>query len=178
MTGDHASDVGLPAARPLRPSGVCWRKGSSNPKARGGTSGPPALRRNLFTSRSDVYSYDLAGNRTSHVRDGASTSYQQNAGGDRERNQYTLIGGLAQTYDLNGNQTSREIPAGVTEGRVFDESNRLVQLVRQNKTTSYRYDATGRRISKDLDDNGTTSRSVARAAPRATSSMAATPSAR
>ncbi|MDF1666971.1 MAG: polymorphic toxin-type HINT domain-containing protein, partial [Planctomycetota bacterium] len=107
-------------------------------------------------SKHDYFSYDKAGSRTSHTRDGGTaTSYTQTTA-DGDRNQYSTVAGLNQTHDDNGNLTVSALGGSNNENRKFDESNMLVELERpgDNLEVAYRYDATGRRITKEIDDNG------------------------
>ena len=82
---------------------------------------------------------DGAGNWASRADDGQPLAFARN-----EVNEYTAIGGAAQTHDDNGNRRSD------AAGRyVYDVSNRLVRVDTPAgvEVARYAYDALGRRIS-------------------------------
>lgn len=89
-----------------------------------------------------TFNYDSAGNRTS-VISGTMTSYITN-----NLNQYTSVGGVAYSYDNNGNLTNDG-----NNTYTYDAENRLMTANRTSVSVSYQYDPFGRRISKNV--NGT-----------------------
>ncbi len=84
--------------------------------------------------------YDAVGNRLQVTRGSTTQAYTPNA-----LNQYSAVGGTAQTSDANGNLT-----ADGTATYTFDAENRLTQVVKGGVTTSFTYDALGRRASKTV----------------------------
>jgi len=103
------------------------------------------------TNRFDAYAYDPAGNRLGHTRDGITTPYIKGLG-DFARNQYSAVGALSQFHDLSGNNTGADLNSG-QETREFDDQNRLTKWQRSSTVGArYRYDAFGRRISKEWTD--------------------------
>jgi RHS repeat-associated protein len=92
------------------------------------------------------YQMDGDGNRTAVVvtpygDSPASTSYTAN-----ELNQYTVVGGVNQAHDANGNLTSNG-------GLTFEYNYRnMIRRVKQGETTvaTYKYDALGRRVEKQV----------------------------
>jgi YD repeat-containing protein len=87
-----------------------------------------------------TYHYDAAGNRTSTVTSSGTVVYVPNA-----LNQYTSVGGVAQTYDANGNLTGDG-----TNTYVFDAENRLVSATTASGAASYAYDPFMRRTKKTV----------------------------
>jgi RHS repeat-associated protein len=92
-----------------------------------------------------IFRYDRAGNRSA-VISGGTTNYATN-----NLNQYTFIGGVAYSYDKNGNLT-----ADGTNAYTYDAENRLVAAARTGSNVSYQYDPFGRRIGKNV--NGATTK--------------------
>jgi RHS repeat-associated protein len=98
-----------------------------------------------------AYEYDAAGNRIQTAGSFARTGLPQvltsavyNAG-----NQQTSYGGLALTYDLNGNLSNDGIRT-----YVWDARNRLSGITSGDVAAAFTYDALGRRVSKTV--NGVT----------------------
>jgi len=92
-----------------------------------------------------VYTMDDDGNRNSiqvtpYGQSATTTSYTGN-----NLNQYTVVGGVNQTHDHNGNLTDDG-----TLDFEYDYKNQIVR-VKQSSTTiaEYKYDALGRRVEKD-----------------------------
>jgi len=92
-----------------------------------------------------TYNYDDAGNRTSTVTSGGTVAYVANA-----LNQYTSVGGVAQTYDLNGNLTSDG-----TNTYGFDAETRMNSSTTSSGSVSYLYDAFMRRTKKTVAGTAT-----------------------
>ena len=91
------------------------------------------------------YAYDAAGNRTrSHL----SSLYQYN-----EAHQLLEDDGYTYSYDANGNRIAKVNKVdGQTTRYSWDAFNRLTSIAHADDTlTSYRYDALGRRIEKNLN---------------------------
>jgi len=82
------------------------------------------------------YDYDKVGNR--EVVNGVT--YTPNV-----LNQYAKVGAVNYTYDGNGNLTNDG-----TRVSTFDETNRLTTVVKAGITSSYKYDALDRRVSKTV----------------------------
>jgi RHS repeat-associated protein len=83
------------------------------------------------------YEYDALGNRIRTLLNGVTTEYSTN-----NLNQYTSVGGVAYTYDADGNLTF--------DGEntyVFDQQNRLVRVTGPSGVTEYEYDAFGMRTA-------------------------------
>jgi RHS repeat-associated protein len=87
-----------------------------------------------------TYGYDDAGNRLSTTTAAGTAAYASNA-----LNQYTSVGGVAQTYDLNGNLTS-----DLTNTYEFDAENRMVSAGTPLGAATYAYDPFMRRTKKSL----------------------------
>lgn len=92
------------------------------------------------------YTYDAAGNRTSTLVNGTTTQYTTNA-----MDQYTSVGGVAHTYDADGNLTA----AGSTTYS-YNIDNQLIGVTAPGETWSYLYDALGNRVAST--HNGQTSK--------------------
>ncbi len=137
-----------------------------------GTAGQPTLLQNLS------YGYDAVGNVT-RITDGdvatnfsydildrltgASGEYSESYGYDQIGNltyksgvgsysydsdkPHAVIsaGGNSYSYDLNGNMTSR----GTSYTLTYDAENRLKSVTQGDQTTSFTYDADGRRVKRD-----------------------------
>ncbi|MFO0799724.1 MAG: LamG-like jellyroll fold domain-containing protein [Gemmataceae bacterium] len=85
-----------------------------------------------------TYTYDARGNRTSTVVNGVTTAYTPN-----DLNQYTSVGGVAQTYDADGN-----LLADGTNTYTYDVFGRVTSTTTAVGTTTYTYDALGNRSSR------------------------------
>ena len=90
------------------------------------------------------YSYDALGNRTVTVINGVTTNYATN-----NMNQYTSVGGVAYTYDKNGNLLSDG-----TNTYTYNSLNELTSVVGPSGTTTYTYNALGQRVASTV--NGVT----------------------
>jgi RHS repeat-associated protein len=88
-------------------------------------------------SESTAYHFDAVGNRTSVVAK-STTDYTTN-----ELNEYTEVGGVAYSYDANGNLTSDGV-----NSYEYDYENRLTKVITPEMVISYGYDVLGRRVSK------------------------------
>ncbi|MGO9917226.1 MAG: Ig-like domain repeat protein, partial [Isosphaeraceae bacterium] len=95
-----------------------------------------------------AYNYDAMGNRITTVINGVSTAYTTN-----NMNQYTSVGGVADTYDADGNLTSD----GTNTYR-YDSLNQLISVVGPSGMTSYTYNALGQRVASTT--NGQTTQYV------------------
>jgi len=94
-----------------------------------------------------TFNYDSAGNRSTVIT-GGTTNYATN-----NLNQYTSVGGVAYSYDDNGNLTGDG-----THKYYYDCENRLTDVNDANDQpiASYSYDAFGRGIQKMVDGGQTT----------------------
>src|SRR5437867_10042102 len=105
------------------------------------TAGPPSLIN---------YALDGAGNRQNVIGGPGAGPYVMNPAlcepADRQMNQYTTVAAISRQYDLNGNLISTSVPETFT----YDYRNQLVRYIRLGLTTTYQYDALGRRISKNV----------------------------
>ena len=97
----------------------------------------PASQITTETRTNDNYGY---------AKSAASASYAVNG-----LNQYTSAGGMAHSYDLNGNLTSDG-----TTTYFYDVENRLVKAVAGGNTTNLTYDPLGRLYQIDRGTSGTT----------------------
>jgi RHS repeat-associated protein len=66
-------------------------------------------------------------------------------------NQYSSVGGVAYTYDYNGNLTG-----SATNTYSYDSENRLISAAKTGTTATYTYDAFGRRVGKTVNGVVTT----------------------
>ena len=101
---------------------------------------------------SRAYSFDMIGNRISQSGGdlGSPISYTSNS-----LNQYTAVGAITPTYDLDGNATAYPLPANLSANStlVWDGENRLISATVSGVTTNYRYDSGSRRIAKISNGN-------------------------
>ena len=93
-----------------------------------------------IASQDLLYNYDSVGNRTTTVINGVTTDYVTN-----NLNEYTSIGGVAQTYDADGNLTGDGIST-----YTYDSLNRLIKTT-TSTTATYAYDALGNRRLTNLN---------------------------
>ncbi len=129
----------------LRRLTVAWM-GSSTPAS---PSGNPYVKK-------IQYNYDDDGNRTTVVttpygQPAQTTSYSTNS-----LNEYTSVGGTTQVSDANGNLTDNG-----THLFLYDYRNHIVQVKLKSSgavIASYRYDALGRRVEKNV--GGTVERHI------------------
>jgi len=118
-------------------------------------------------TRDTIYALDRMGNRTSVTGAVCSGAYTLDGSAlgplDFQMNQYTTTPCDTRTYDDNGNLTSRNSSAGVTN-YVYDAEDRLVSVQTLDFSSGvgtivpvadYRYDALGRRFSKAVYSGGT-----------------------
>lgn len=87
------------------------------------------------------YEYDAAGNRTSTIVNGVSTSYVTN-----NVNEYTSVGSTSLGYDASGNLVSEVGPTGTTT-MAYNDQNQLVSVVTPTDTWSFEYDPFGNLIA-------------------------------
>jgi RHS repeat-associated protein len=92
-----------------------------------------------------IFQYDSVGNRL-QITAGGTTVYVPNS-----RNQYTSVGGQAQTYAPDGGLTSE---GAWSYG--YDQEDRLVTAEGPGVNATYTYDSFGRRVAKNV--NGTVQR--------------------
>ena len=103
-----------------------------------------------------AYEYDGIGNRLEAV-EGTTTltgtaNYTPNA-----LNQYSAVGAINPSYDLDGNATAYPLPAhaSANSSLIWDGDNRLTQVDVNGTATTYQYDSQSRRISKATGSNVT-----------------------
>jgi YD repeat-containing protein len=84
-----------------------------------------------------AYGYDAMGNRTGTLLNGVAAAYTPN-----NLNEYTSVGGVARTYDADGNLLSDGADA-----YTYDVLGRLTSVTAPGGTTTYTYDALGNRAS-------------------------------
>jgi RHS repeat-associated protein len=82
--------------------------------------------------------YDAVGNRQTMTSPDGETSYTYDAA-----NRLTSVGGVAYTWDANGNLTSDGV-----RSYSYDHANRLTQVTQGSVTAQYVYNGDGVRISK------------------------------
>jgi RHS repeat-associated protein len=93
---------------------------------------------NVAVANQDLqYTYDAAGNRTSTIINGLTTTYTTN-----NLNQYTAIGNGSLQYDRNGNLIERK-DGSATTTYTYDVRDRLTGASAPGDTWSYQYDALG-----------------------------------
>jgi len=96
------------------------------------------------------YAYDSAGNRTNAAEGGVQSSYVTN-----NRNEYQSVGGIAYSYDPNGNMYTYGSPgSNAPYFYGYDFNNRLTQAHTALGNVSYTYNALGERSSRS-DQSGT-----------------------
>ena len=91
-----------------------------------------------------AYSYDAMGNRIATVINGATTGYVTN-----NMNEYTSVGGVAYSYDANGNLLSDG-----TITYTYNSLNELTSVTGPGGATSHTYNALGQRVASTT--NGVT----------------------
>ncbi|MFD1266686.1 RHS repeat domain-containing protein [Paenibacillus motobuensis] len=99
-----------------------------------------------------TYRYDSFGNRIEKAGTGDSTTYSYNSANQLLEEK---SGGVQKKYqyDPRGNLTTVTIGSKTLESYTFDETNRLVQAVKEGKTAEYRYNGQGARIQSKTADN-------------------------
>ncbi len=98
-----------------------------------------------------AYSYDAAGNRTSTVAGGVTTTYATDS-----RDRYTRIGGTTYAYDADGNLVATTDASGTTS-YTYDALDRLSAVTTPDgQTWAFRYDALGN-LTATTHDGQTTS---------------------
>ncbi|MDH4188331.1 MAG: hypothetical protein OEV08_15180, partial [Nitrospira sp.] len=100
-----------------------------------------------------AYQYDPAGNRTSLTRSNAAASLLPAAVASASydaANEQTAFAGQVLEYDANGNLWKEKDGAGtVLREYSWDARNRLIGIS-GNATATFKYDALGRRVSKNI----------------------------
>ncbi|MBI4181512.1 MAG: hypothetical protein HY520_00900 [Candidatus Aenigmarchaeota archaeon] len=104
-----------------------------------------------FGGWAENYTYDLAGNRLSLLRNGVQTisTYDE---GNRLLSSTSPAGTTAYSYDSNGNLLSATSPAGTT-AYAYDPENRLAGIAFSGGSTNQYSYGLGKRIAKQ-DSNG------------------------
>jgi RHS repeat-associated protein len=92
-----------------------------------------------------AYSYDAMGNRITTVINGTTTAYVSN-----NVNEYTSVGGVADTYDKDGNLLSDG-----TNTYTYNELNQLVSVVGPSGTTTFTYNALGQQVAVTTNGQAT-----------------------
>src|SRR5207244_1452265 len=95
-----------------------------------GSTNPGVPNQNL------VYNYDVMGNRTSTVINGVTTLYTTN-----DMNEYTSVGGVAYTYDADGNLTSDG-----TNTYTYNTLDQLIGVSGPSGVTTHTYNALGHQV--------------------------------
>jgi RHS repeat-associated protein len=90
-----------------------------------------------LTGQDLQYVYDAAGNRTTTVINGVTTTYTVN-----DRNEYTQVGATSYTYDANGNMISQTNSTGTT-AYTYNVNNQLTGIAGPNGGSSFQYDPFG-----------------------------------
>jgi RHS repeat-associated protein len=120
-----------------------------------GSSNPTAPASNSYVKKID-HNYDDDGNRTSVVTTAYQQTPQTTSYTTNNLNEYTAVGGTTQVSDANGNLTDNG-----THLFLYDYKNHIVQVKLKSSgavIASYRYDALGRRVEKNV--GGTVERHV------------------
>ena len=92
-----------------------------------------------------TYAYDPVGNRIRTIENGVTTEYKTN-----NLNEYTSVGGVLYTYDLDGNLTSDG-----TSAYTYNALNQLTGVANSQGTWQYVYDGLGWRIGSTQDGSVT-----------------------
>ncbi len=92
-----------------------------------------------------AYTYDAMGNRITTVINGVTTAYSTN-----DMNEYTSVGGVADTYDADGNLTSDG-----TNTYTYNSLNQLIGVTGPSGTTTYTYNALGQRVASTTNGQTT-----------------------
>ncbi len=90
-----------------------------------------------LTAQNEVYNYDAMGNRTSTVINGVTTAYAVN-----DMNEYTSVGGVAYSYDKDGNL--------VSDGNniyAYDALDQLTEASESGTEQGYTYNALGEMVA-------------------------------
>ena len=101
------------------------------------TFAPNASNPDGLTAQSLAYVYDPMGNRTSTLINGVSTAYVAN-----NMNQYTSVGGVAYSYDANGNLLNDGVNT-----YTYNPLNQLTGITTPTGTTTYTYNALGQQVA-------------------------------
>ncbi|MCL5283446.1 MAG: hypothetical protein M1330_01855 [Armatimonadetes bacterium] len=96
----------------------------------------------------ESFSYDPAGNRTSMTLNGNPINYTYD-----NDDELLSAGNNTYTYNANGDQITRDLN-GVTSNLSYNDDDQLVSITTGSNTTSFAYDAIGRRVARD--SGGTT----------------------
>jgi len=119
-----------------------------------------SLTNNLTGTASDLtktYAYNPASQITTETRSNDSYGFAKSAASTAYAvnglNQYTTVGGTAQTYDANGNLTGTGAAT-----YTYDIENRLVKAVAGATTTNLIYDPLGRLFETNQGTSATTTR--------------------
>ncbi|PYI81060.1 MAG: hypothetical protein DME26_20505, partial [Verrucomicrobia bacterium] len=91
----------------------------------------------VISNQDFSYMYDAAGNRVRSIENGVTLDYSVNA-----LNQYAAVGGLAYSYDAEGNLL-HEASGQRVVNYTYDFNNRLTRVVAPDGTWEYEYDALG-----------------------------------
>lgn len=106
------------------------------------------------TANDHAYTYDLVGNRLTWVRDGNTLAYVYNENNQLEEVLHdTNAGALfrAYTYDGNGSRIEkRDASNSLLESYSYDQKNRMLQMVKDTITYSYKYDLSDYRIENKI----------------------------
>ncbi|HEY4313325.1 MAG TPA: CARDB domain-containing protein [Pirellulales bacterium] len=93
-----------------------------------------------------TYNYDAVGNRTTTVTNGVTMVYTTN-----NMNEYTSVGGVAYTYDKDGNLLSDG-----SNSYSYNALNQLTGIVNAQGVTSYTFNALGQRVASTFNGVTTT----------------------
>ena len=92
------------------------------------------------------FEYDPLGNRITETKNGIVTNYRTNG-----LNQYTQVGDTIYTYDADGNMV-KEISLESTINYIFNEENKLVEILSPDNHLRFIYNALGDLAQQDIDD--------------------------
>ena len=92
-----------------------------------------------------AYSYDAMGNRITTVINGVTTAYMTN-----DMNEYTSVGGVAYTYDADGNLISDG-----TNTYTYNSLNQMISVTGPSGTTTYTYNALGQQVASTTNGQTT-----------------------
>ena len=92
-----------------------------------------------------AYSYDAMGNRITTIINGVTTAYTSN-----DMNEYTSVGGIAYTYDADGN-----LKSDGSNSYSYNSLNQLISVAGPSGTTTYTYNALGQQVASTTNGQTT-----------------------
>ena len=96
-------------------------------------------------SQNLAYTYDAMGNRVTTFVNSVTTAYTTN-----DMNEYTSVGGVAHTYDVDGN-----LLTDGTNSYSYNSLNQLISIAGPSGTTTYTYNALGQHVASTTNGETT-----------------------